>query len=198
MNFHNINLPNFVEIFAIGVSEFSTSCATSMSGREIRSSDQKIPRRKYTLKECKLSVTQFESFNSFFIARCGQRYGFRLKDYCDFSAIKQSINPCHNLRNIFQLSKTYEDNVTPHIRKITKPKISTIKLSINDKEIVPQHIDANLGIVTLNNSLEISQELIASFEFDVPVRFAIDSFQYNLNTNGTISLNNIEIIEVIE
>ena len=85
MNFHNVNLPKYIEIFAVGVSEFTTSCVTSMSGREARSSDSKIARRRYLLKGCRLSQLQFDAFNSFFIARAGKRFSFRLKDYFDFT-----------------------------------------------------------------------------------------------------------------
>ena len=60
MNFHNVNLPKYVEIFAVGSSEFSTSLAVTKSGREARSSDTYIPRRRYTLRDCRLSQAQFE------------------------------------------------------------------------------------------------------------------------------------------
>jgi len=38
----------------------------------------------------------------------------------------------------------------------------------------------------------------ASFEFDVPVRFADDSLEYSFNQDGTISLDEAELIEVLE
>ena len=46
MNFHNVNLPKYIERFAVGVSEFTTSCATSLSGREVRSYDLKAMGRR--------------------------------------------------------------------------------------------------------------------------------------------------------
>ena len=141
MNFHDVNLPKYIEIFAVGISEFTTSCVTSMSGREARSSDSKIARRRYLLKGCRLSQLQFDAFNSFFIARAGKRFSFRLKDYFDFTVDKQLIATGDDIETKFQLKKLYHDDFAPYLRNITKPKINTLKLWLNNEEIVPQHID---------------------------------------------------------
>lgn len=66
-DFHNINLPSYIEIFAVATIEFSTICASTKSGREIRNVSSLVPRRSYLLKDCRLSRTQFEVFNSFFM-----------------------------------------------------------------------------------------------------------------------------------
>ena len=118
MNFHNVNLPKYIEIFAVGVSEFNTSCATSMSGREARSSDSQIARRRYLLKGCRLSQSQFDAFNSFFIARAGKRFSFRLKDYFDFTVDKQIIAIGDDIETKFQLKKLYHDDFAPYLRNI--------------------------------------------------------------------------------
>ncbi|GAB4164477.1 MAG: DUF2460 domain-containing protein [Rickettsiaceae bacterium] len=198
MGFHNINLPHFIEVFAVGSSEFSTSCAVSMSGREIRSSDSVVPRRKYTLKGCRLSLAQFEAFNSFFIARAGKRFAFRLKDHFDFSVKKQIIASGSDGETKIQLHKIYPDELQPHARKITKPKGQTIKLWINQTELDLQEVDTCLGVITLPGPLGKGDVLVASFEFDVPVRFANDHFNYSFNTDGTISLDDVDMVEVIE
>lgn len=199
MNFHSVNLPQYIEIFAVGVSEFTTSCATSMSGREARSSDSQIARRRYLLKGCRLSQSQFNTFNSFFIARAGKRFSFRLKDYFDFVVEKQIIATGDDVETMFQLQKLYQDDFVPYLRTITKPKINTVKLwKNNNEEIFPQEIDLNTGIVKLSRPVPQGEQLVASFEFDVPVRFANDSFEYSFNQDGTISLNNAELVEVLE
>ena len=198
MNFHNVNLPKYIEIFAVGVSEFNTSCATSMSGREARSSDSQIARRRYLLKGCRLSQSQFDAFNSFFIARAGKRFSFRLKDYFDFTVDKQIIAIGDDIETKFQLKKLYHDDFAPYLRNITKPKINTLKLWLNNEEIIPQDIGSDTGIVQLSKAVPTATSLAASFEFDVPVRFANDSFEYSFNQDGTISLDKAELIEVLE
>ncbi len=198
MNFHNVNLPQYIEIFAVGASEFTTSCVVSMSGREARSSDSQIARRRYFLKECRLSQAQFDAFNSFFIARSGKRFSFRLKDYFDFMVNKQTIATGDDVEKTFQLQKLYQDDFVPYLRKITKPKTDTLKLWIKNEEIFPQEIDLNTGVVTLPKPVPLDVQLVASFEFDVPVRFANDSFEYSFKKDGTISLDKAELIEVLE
>lgn len=199
MDFHNVNLPSFIEIFAVGRSEFSTSVATSMSGREARSSDYVNPRRKYMLKGCRLSPSQFDSFNSFFIARGGRRYSFLLKDYFDYSVEKQLIATGSGKNQVeFQLNKIYPDEISSYTRAIRNIKENSFKCWIGDNEATPQNIDLKAGKVTLERALAENEELIASFEFNVQVRFVNDNFEYEFNDDGTISLNNIEMIEVIE
>jgi hypothetical protein len=46
MGFHDITLPKFIEVFSIGRSEFSTSAASTLSGREVRNMDREFARQK--------------------------------------------------------------------------------------------------------------------------------------------------------
>lgn len=198
MSFHNVNLPKYIEIFAVGSSEFSTALAVSMSGREVRNSNTRIPRRRYVLKDCRLSTSQFETFNSFFKARAGMRFAFRLKDHFDYKAEKQIIAVGDGVNVEFQLQKLYEDLISPHIRLITKPVLETIKLWNDNTDVEAESIDSDTGKGKLSYPLLEGQKLYASFEFDVPVRFVDDSFQYSFNKDATITIDNVELIEVHE
>jgi len=198
MSFHNVNLPKYIEIFAVGSSEFSTSLAVSMSGREIRSSNTQTPRRRYVVKDCRLSLSQFESFNSFFKARAGMRFAFRLRDHFDYKVEKQMIAIGNGANVEFQLQKLYEDLISPYIRPITKPVLGTVKLWKDDMAIEAESINSDTGQGKLSQALLEGEKLYVSFEFDVPVRFVQDSFQYSFNEDGTIAVDNVELIEVHE
>ena len=63
----NVNLPKYIEIFAVATTAFSTFCAVTKSGREMRSSNSLLPKRSYLLQNCHLSKVQFEVFNEFFM-----------------------------------------------------------------------------------------------------------------------------------
>lgn len=198
-NFHDTNLPDFMEIYAQGVSKFSTSCAMTLSGRENRSSDITFPRRFYNLKNCRLSESQFEIFNSFFIARFGSRYSFRLKDYFDHKAINEQFTDSDVQRGSrVQLKKTYNDVVSSVLRKITKPKKNTIKFWFNGVQVDAWEADYTTGIVTFLKEVPKKTIITSSYEFDVPVRFANDSFQYSVNSDGTISILDTGLLEVFE
>ena len=195
IHFHDVRLPQCITIFAVGSSEFSTSLASSMSGRELRNSDNDEPKRRYCLKNCMLSIGQFESFYSFFKARAGRCFSFRMRDHLDYKVEKQVIATGDGSRKEFQLQKIYNDLISPYIRTITKPIASTVKLwKRQDEPIEPESIDANTGKVSLTHSLANDEPLSASFEFDVVVRFVNDDFQYSSNQDNTITLNNVESI----
>lgn len=198
MSFHDVRLPQYIEIFAIGRSEFSTSTAVSMSGREVRNSDSQIAKRRYSLNNCCLSADQFEVFNSFFQARAGQRFSFRLRDHFDYRVEKQIIAIGDGVSSEFQLQKTYEDAVSPYVRIITKPVLDNIEIWLDDEVFEVESIDANSGKVNSSNPLKQGVNICASFIFDVPVRFAADSFQYSFSSDGSIKLDDVELIEVFE
>ena len=196
-DFHNVNLPNYIEIFAVATIEFSTICASTKSGREVRNASSFVPRRSYLLKDCRLSRAQFEIFNSFFYARCGRRYAFRLKDHCDYKVKKQQIGKGDGAIKKFQLVKIYQDSRAPYVREITKPLDKSISIFTGEDVIVPKEINLKTGVITLSDALSEGAELFANFEFDVPVRFDKDSFQYSFNEDGTISLDDVRLVEVL-
>ncbi len=197
-NFHDMNLPDFMEIYAQGVSEFSTSCAITLSGRENRSSNITFPRRRYNLKNCRLSEVQFEIFNSFFMARLGSRYSFRLKDYFDYKVINEQFVDSDIQGGRIQLKKTYNDAVSSVLRKVTKPKKNTVKFWFNGVQAGEWEADYKTGVIRFLKEIPKNTIITASCEFDVPVRFANDSFQCCLNNDGTISILDTELLEVFE
>lgn len=198
MSFHNVRLPVFASIFAVGTSEFSTSVVVSMSGRETRSMDTQIPRRRYRLQNCVLSMQEFEVFYSFFQARGGQRFSFRMRDHFDYRADKCVIGVGDGENIEFQLYKTYEDDIASYQRAITKPVIDSVEIWHIDQPLVIESIDENSGVVRLQDAPDEGAEICASFEFDVPVRFGADFIKYSLCSDGSVGLEDVELIEVNE
>ncbi|WP_306305430.1 DUF2460 domain-containing protein [Candidatus Orientia mediorientalis] len=155
------------------------------------------PIQKYTIKNCYLSEEQLNSLNSFFRSRKGKAFSFRLKDHADFAVNRQLINPIFIKDNIFQLIKIYEDECEIAYRKITKPVKESIKIESENNEIVKFEADYNTGIVYFANSLNLTKNLYITYQFDVQVRFDNDSLVYSINSDQTIIISNLELIEVI-
>lgn len=197
MNFHDINLPKCIEVFAVGQPQFATSSAVTISGRELVNLDRNYAKQKYLIKNCRLSQDQFEQFNAFFRARKGRAFAFRFKDYADYKVQKQIINNIDNKIKEFQLFKLYDDPISPYYRKITKPVKDSVKIYL-DNEAIQIEVNYSNGIVTLERALDVNKILVADFLFDVVVRFGGDSFDYNMVDNGSIELSLIELFEVIE
>ncbi|WP_342278468.1 TIGR02217 family protein [Candidatus Tisiphia endosymbiont of Myopa tessellatipennis] len=191
MNFHDIRMPKFIETFAVGRPEFATSCAMTLSGREVRNLDREYAKQKYLIKNCRLSSLEFEQFSSFFRARRGGNFAFRFRDNVDYQVSRQIIGKGDGELTQFQLVKLYEDPILPYARIISKPVFASGEFYVNDINTEVQ-VDYNTGVVTLPKPLDKDQILTGNFIFDVAVRFASDSFEYFYSSDGSI-----ELLEVI-
>lgn len=195
MEIHNIILPQEISSFISGVSEFSTSRIITKSGHEICSSDQQIVRRCYLINECKISIDSFENFNNFFLARNGTRYGFLLKDHFDYKAASQDLQP--KINNKFALQKIYPDLCNSYVRTIKYPIAQTLKLYLGITQYSNFTLDENSAEITIQDALDPTDSLKASFEFLIPVRFKHDTYKYKFCNDGTIILYDIEMQEII-
>ncbi|WP_341758374.1 TIGR02217 family protein [Candidatus Tisiphia endosymbiont of Ditula angustiorana] len=196
MNFHDIRMPKFIETFAVGRPEFATSCAMTLSGREVRNLDREYAKQKYLIKNCRLSSLEFEQFSSFFRARRGGNFAFRFRDNVDYQVSRQIIGKGDGELTQFQLVKLYEDPILPYARTISKPVFGSGEFYVNDINTEIQ-VDYNTGVVTLPKPLDKDQILTGNFIFDVAMRFASDSFEYFYSSDGSIELSPIELLEVI-
>ncbi|BFD46122.1 MAG: TIGR02217 family protein [Rickettsia endosymbiont of Sergentomyia squamirostris] len=196
MNFHDIRMPKFIETFAVGRPEFATSCAMTLSGREVRNLDREYAKQKYLIKNCRLSSLEFEQFSSFFRARRGGNFAFRFRDNVDYQVSRQIIGKGDGELTQFQLVKLYEDPILPYARTISKPVFGSGEFYVNNINTEVQ-VDYNSGVVTLPKPLDKDQILTGNFIFDVAVRFASDSFEYFYSSDGSIELSPIELLEVI-
>ncbi|WP_341751827.1 MULTISPECIES: TIGR02217 family protein [unclassified Candidatus Tisiphia] len=196
MNFHDIRMPKFIETFAVGRPEFATSCAMTLSGREVRNLDREYAKQKYLIKNCRLSSLEFEQFSSFFRARRGGNFAFRFRDNVDYQVSRQIIGKGDGELTQFQLVKLYEDPILPYARTISKPVFGSGEFYVNNINTEVE-VDYNTGLITLPRPLDKGQILIGNFTFDVAVRFASDSFEYFYSSDGSIELSPIELLEVI-
>jgi len=196
MNFHDIYMPKFIEVFATGSPEFTSSCIHTLSGREVRNFDREYAKQKYLIKNCRLSATEFEQFDAFFRARRGEGFAFRFRDNLDHKVSGQFVAKGDGKLKQFQLVKLYQDAISPYVRVISKPVKGTVELLLNNNKI-EREVNYNTGMVTLQKPLEKNQILTISFLFDVAVRFAKNSFEYLYVSDGSIELSPIELIEVI-
>jgi len=196
-HFNNFILPDFISLYTTGGPYFNTSIIRSISGREVRYSNLCESFQKYTATGCYLNAVQLEKFNAFFRNTKGAANGFCMKDHSDFQVKNQALSPEDETPNIIQLFKEYSFNEQKYLRRIFKPIPSTVQVFIDDCEVIEHEVDYNEGIIELKNSLHESQNLKVSFDFYVPVRFKEDYFNYSFCKDGSILLDNIELIEVV-
>jgi uncharacterized protein (TIGR02217 family) len=195
MNYHDVKIPDFISICSKGGPCFSTKIATTHSGREIRIIEKEYALQKYTISNCLLNQSQFNEFNNFFRARFGMLYCFRFKDFADYKVEKAIVAKYSSQVTNFKFQKIYQNGVYTYVRNIIRPIYNSVRVLINETEIAPK-IDYNNFSFSIDKALGANEVLSISFDYDVNVRFCSDDFKYNYLTDGSIEIENLELIEV--
>ena len=196
INFHDMQLPDFIHSYIIGGPTFDTSIIQSLSGRESRYPNFAIAIYKYSIKNCRLSIDELAQLHTFFLNCKGAALGFRIKDYTDYQGINQLLEPEEHGSSIYHLYKHYTCGNRSYKRRITKPIRDTVHIFLNNHQLTSE-VDYVKGTVNIPLVPKNNDTVSANFEFDVPVRFCTDSLKYSYAKDGSILLEDIEIKEII-
>lgn len=188
MGFHEVQLELDPSRGASGGPGFSTQIITVDSGAEERIPRWESARRRYEISYAIQSKADLQGLIDFYIARQGTAFGFRFRDWNDFST-----SPGHTgdptpddfeigigdaVETQFQLRKVYSSGGTDRPRNIQKPRAGSVRVAINGVEqLSGWSVDTTQGIVTFATPPAAGQQITAGCLFDVPVRFGeqIDS-----------------------
>lgn len=196
-NHHHIRMPEFVSSFLLCSYSYESNLVTSAAGRDFVKNNCDFPRRLYQIAGARISQKQFNEFTTFYNARKGSLYSFRLRDYSDYSVAEQRVFTYEPDIKKFKLFKLYDDSINPYIRYISLIIPDSLNLTANG-EVVRYIFDETIGEVELLDHLEIGENLTASFEFDVRVRFLTNKIEYSHCNDGSVLLSNIIIKEVVD
>lgn len=142
----------------------------------------------------------------FFRARRGAARGFRLADPYDHSSNTSSGTPTSGDQLLgvgdgetseFQLIKSYGSGPEPQVRPITRPRASSIVISIggiaaNGWALLPG------GVISFVDAPPAGAEIRAGFLFDVSVRFAEDRLDISAANFAAGEAPSVPLIEVRE
>jgi uncharacterized protein (TIGR02217 family) len=195
-DFLNITLPNFIAIDVLSSPIFHTKIIHTQNGREYRYPLQDSLKFKYKILNSKITYEQFDEFNKFFTLCQGKRKIFKMKDFRDNEIKDQILAIGPSNERTFRIYKNYGYDQFSYRRKIVKITQNSLIVKINDETINP-NIDYENGIINLNEPLIENQELKISLKYEVLVRFDSDSLDYKYEPDGTISITNLDIVEVI-
>ena len=195
--FHEVQFPTDISYGSSGGPEFSTDVVITHSGYEQRNVNWSDARAVYNVSHGVKTQTQLDSLIAFFRARQGKAYGFRFKDWSDYSVSGQQIGVGDGAETQFQLIKQYISSPTTISRDIKKPVDGTLTVYFDGIEQVSGvSLDSVSGVVTFSSAPASAVVITADFEFDVPVRFDTDRLSASLDSYGVNSWNNIPIVEV--
>ncbi len=206
-SFHEILFPENISYGSSGGPQWKTSVFTADSGFEQRNVDWSSTRAAYQVEQSIKTQDQMDVLTEFFFNRKGKAYGFRFKDWNDFSASQQIIGTGDGSTHSFQLIKTYTSAQTEsgesytYTRNITKPNWNTVAGVTVDGTVVTAPlnytVDYTTGIITFSAAPASGAVIkIGYYEFHVPVRFDIDQLNTTHEFWNTQSWPSIPLVEV--
>ena len=216
MGFHEIRISDRISYGSRGGPGFNTGIFKVESGAEERVGRWESPLHQYDASYSIKEYQHLREIRKFFLARRGALYGFRWKDFLDFTTkpsgtdadvgtpafTDQIIGVGDGVQVQFQLQKTYEDDILDFIRIIEKPVLGTVVSGVAgvQKTIsVDWTVDTATGIVTYGVAPTLGQSVTAGCQFDVPVRFgenADAALQVAHDDFGSGSIPSIPIEEI--
>jgi uncharacterized protein (TIGR02217 family) len=183
--FHEVQFPTDISHGSIGGPEFSTEVVMLNSGYEQRNQNWTYPRERWQVAYGVRTKSQLDALREFFYARRGMAYGFRFKSHDDYEASDVEIGTGDGTTSEFQLIKTYTSGNYTMDRKITKPVSGTVSIYIDSAlQSSPGDytIDLTTGIVDFLVAPGSGEVVMATFEFDIPMRFDTDHLAVNLQS----------------
>lgn len=188
----NVRLPDDIERGAQGGPGFKTTVITLASGEESRNSEWAIAKGRWNVGYGIRKRDDLQAVLEFFYARRGRSRSFRFKDWLDFMVTGQNTRTTGNILTR-QLVARYGVGDNEYIRDIVAPVTGTIIVYVDNVATVNYTINA--GILTFPS--DPGSNVKASFAFDVPVRFDIDTMPVTLDHFDAGTIPNIPIVEVI-
>jgi len=154
------------------------------------------------------SIADLYEVLAFFEARGGELNGFRFRDPFDHGsgppgeaagALDQVIGTGDGTTTAFQLAKTYGDAGGSFRRVIAKPVAGSVLVAVDGVAADGATCDPVTGIVTFAPGFVPGSGAVvtAGFSFDVPVRFATDRIDINLQAFDAGRIPTIPLIEVM-
>lgn len=189
--------PDEVAFWAIGGRGFKTTVVETYGGDEYRNAAWSQMRGQWEVQNAFRTLNQWDNshnisaYLSFFRVCMGQLYGFRFKDFQDYtdsmnggSGIFVGIDSTH-----FQLYKKYTQGSITFNQIVQKPVSATVVVTGGASPTV----DYTTGIVTVASGTPTSW----TGQYDVPCRFADDNPRLGVD-ESTGALYNWQQLKVIE
>jgi uncharacterized protein (TIGR02217 family) len=202
--FDDVTFPIEIGQEAEVTAEFSTNVVTMLSGQERRNTDWADARLAYDVAPGVRSEAELATLIVFFRARRGAAIAFRFADPFDDSssgatgvptALDQAIGAGDGVTTEFALTKTYGTGPSAQIRRITRPRIGSVVVAVNDMVATGWTL-GNMGQINFETAPANGAQITTGFRFDVPVRFAEDRLNASRATFAAGSFASVPLIEV--
>ena len=204
--FDDVSYPLALGTDASASPEFSTTVLVTASGHERRTAQWADARLRFDVGPGIRSEDELATLAAFFRARHGPARGFRLTDPFDHSSNGATSTPSATDQLLgfgdgettrFALVKRYGDGAEPQVRRITRPRAGSVRLSVDGVETGAFTLDP-LGQLVFDQVPADGAEVRAGFLFDVPVRFAEDRLALSAAGFAAGQAPSVPLIEIKE
>jgi uncharacterized protein (TIGR02217 family) len=198
--FLDINFPKKICHFERNIVEFFTIVQKAKNGSENRVILNDIGCMKYVIEGGMMKKSDIETISNFFRIVKGRGFSFRFFDENDNSAIDEILEKISE--DTYQLIKTYKFSDFLAKKNITKPIQNTVILKseegvlIENTDYIVQHLTGNIKILNPKFLANI-QNIRATFNFDVEVRFENDELKISQDKFNNFYLNELTMTEII-
>jgi uncharacterized protein (TIGR02217 family) len=197
--FESPRFPDNIAFSAMGGPGFSTTVVTLTSGYEARNANWSETRYAYDLALPVRTQSEVDEINAFFRRAQGKALGFRLKDWSDYAVLKNSTASLGLSPDVqWQMRKDYVSGAVTNVRTITKPVSGTVFVYVNNVlQTSGYTVNYATGIITFVSPPV--GPVTWTGEFDVPVRFDVDTLKWRVIDRGATGLMyQIESLPLVE
>lgn len=194
-DFHDVRFPLHLAFGTRGGPARPTDILQLANGTETRNAKTRHSRRQYNAVAGLKSSADAIELLEFYESRNGPLHGFRFRDPLDNEAESKLGRGTGGIRN-FDLIKSYGAAPYSYVRRITKPVEGSVRAFIDDVE-TSVSVDYQRGIIQFETPPYLGAVITASFDFDVPVRFASESLDIVLDDFGAAQIQDIPLIEIL-
>lgn len=174
---------------------FSTRIVALANGAEKRNGSWVRARHAFKAPLFNVSQQTADVVRSCFYAARGALYGFRFRDWADYTADRSLIGLAPSGTTPVQLAKQYTFGPDSYSRPIYKPVAGSVIVYQNTVAKAGT-LDSTTGLFTPTTAWTGGTTLTWSGEFDVPVRFETDTMPVTIDNasrggyvyNGEVSL----------
>jgi uncharacterized protein (TIGR02217 family) len=211
MGFHDVRLPTDFAYGYRGGPGFATVIHETASGHEERITRRAGARHRFRADKELLSGVEVGVLRDFALARRGSLFGFRHKDWNDYTSNADGVTAPTNLDQLlgsgdgtkvnFQLRKSYDlSGLNPYVRTITLPVAATVLVAV-DGTPAGHTVNLTTGIVTMDVAPTGGALVTAGYQFDVPVRFdsTIDELlDVEMTAFNVARIQDVALVEILD
>lgn len=189
MAFFDQRLSTRIMLGAKGGPMFSTTVATTTSGKRYPNRNWQYPLHRWNLGEAIRSEADFEEVLALFWNVDGMADSFRFRPPLDHTLTKANSRLTFISGNTWQINRVYALGSRERLRPIKKPALDMAAVAVyrtrdSVETVASATVDGDTGIATISGHVE-GDTYTCTGEFDVPVHFTTDIAEFDrVNGNG--------------